>query len=341
MVDMGIVDEGVEALVRVERTDPDGIALSILDAGLSLKIATLALRSCYTVQASSIAEFTKFRKDMTTKAIVYKDKVLPLATLSLQRVKDFMLYFKDLSYEDCLDIADDIAEEARNNQALMVLNRDTHMAMCAEFKRMEDHITVVLKTCKLEAEEQQKKSEALSASAEKKMGWAIGLAFIPVVGLVASPLLLKSAAGNRVESIAAGEEAKLAVAAATAIRDALAGALDWYCKAMDRCAGEFQMLASECDSFAGKAEQLADTNKKAFYVMMNKRADVILDAVSTFLMVSVSAETDLMCLPSCPEPNYVRQWLASKRANDGPSFMERMLRVLPDVRRSAPALAEE
>ena len=103
------MDKGIEAIVRVdERVDSDVMARSITDAGKSLKVATLPLQSSYTVNAPSIEEFTTFRVDLATKANVYKDKVLPLATYSLLRVKEFMLYFKDLSYEDCLDIADDI-----------------------------------------------------------------------------------------------------------------------------------------------------------------------------------------------------------------------------------------
>ena len=110
---------------------------------------------------------------------------------------------------------------------------------------------------------------------------------------------------------------------------------------MDRCAGGLENLASECESFAGQTGKLADTKKKAFYKLMNKRADVIIDAVSTFWMVSVSAETDLEYLPRCLELNYVRQWFTSKRANDRPSFRERMLSLLPEVCRSTPELAEE
>jgi len=338
-----MADEGIVALMRANqegRAEKDPLAVGITEAGTSLKFATLALRSCYSVNASSIREFTAFREDLTTKANVYKDKVLPLAKLSLQNVKDFMLYFKDLSFEDCLDIADDIVKESRDNQALMVLNRDTHKAMSVEFKQMEDRIAAVLGKCRLEAEEQQKKSEEMQAAADAKHKWAVGLAFIPLVGAIATPLLENSASGNRVQAVAAAEEAKLAVSASVVIRDTLATALTEYCFAMDRCAGEFEKLASDCESFAGQAEKLSDSKKQAFYKLMNKRADNILDAVATFQMVCVSAETDLECLPSCPEPNYVRQWLASKRADSGPSFMESMLSIMPEVRKRAPALTE-
>jgi hypothetical protein len=338
-----MADEGIVALMRANqegRAEKDPLAVGITDAGTSLRFATLALRSCYTVNAPSIREFNEFREDLTTKANVYKDKVLPLAQLSLQKVKDFMLYFKDLSFEDCLEIADDIVKESRDNQALMVLNRDTHKEMSVEFKQMEDRIETVLAKCSLEAKEQQKKSEAMQAEADSKSKWAIGLAFVPLVGLIAAPLLEASASDKRVLAVAAEEEAKLAVAASVVIKETLARALTEYCFAMDRCAGEFEKLASDCESFAGQAEKLSDRKKQTFYKLMNKRADNILDAVSTFQMVRVSAETDLECLPSCPEPNYVRQWLASKKAASGPSFMDRMLSIMPEVRKRAPALTE-
>ena len=77
------------------------------------------------------------------------------------------------------------------------------MAMSVDVKRMENQNAVVLEKYKLDAEEQRAKSEELSAVAETNMVWAIRLAFIPVGGTVASPSLVHSAEGNRVESIAA------------------------------------------------------------------------------------------------------------------------------------------
>jgi len=338
-----MADQGIVAILEQRaqaRSDQDPLAVGIVQAGTSLKFATLALRSCYVANSASIEEFTSFRADVTTKAAVYKEKVLPLAKMSLQKVKDFVIYFQDLSYDDCLEIAEDIAIEAKSNQALMELNRDTHKAMTVEFNMLADKVETVLKKCELEAEEHRQNMESLQASASTKEKWAVGLAFIPGVGAIATPLLAYSAQNSRVEAIAEEEEAKIAVGAATVVKECLHGALKEYCFAMEQCAGEFQKIASDCESFAGQAEKFGDTQKRQFHKLMQKRADNILGAVQTFQVVCVAAETDLECLPATPEPNYVRQWLDSKKQGKGPTFLTRLKELIPEVKKQMPQLLE-
>merc|ERR1712203_1039352 len=168
LISLAMADQGVAAILeqrKQARSDQDPLAVGIVQAGTSLKFATLALRSCYVANAASIEEFTTFRADVTTKAAVYKEKVLPLAKLSLQKVKDFVIYFQDLSYEECLDIAGDMAADAKNNQQLMELNRDTHKAMTVEFNMLADKVETVLLKCELEAEQHRKNMESLQSSA--------------------------------------------------------------------------------------------------------------------------------------------------------------------------------
>lgn len=338
-----MADRGIVAILdrnaRV-RDDKDPVAVSIVDAGTSLKFATLALRSCYTTNASSITEFQTLRNDVSTRACVYQEKVLPLAKMSLQKVKDFVIYFQDLSFEECLSIATHIAEEARTNQAVMELNRDTHTAMSVEFKQLDDQIDMVLGKCKLEAEAQREKMESFKSSADTKQNWAIGLSFIPLVGTIASPMLMKSSMFDLFESIAANEEAQLAVAASNVVKETLQRALAEYCFAMERCAGEFQNIASECETFAGQADSFDKRKQRAFHVLMQGRARNILDAVRVFQQVCLSAETDLQLIPENPEPNYVRQWLDSKRQGNGPTFKERIKEVIPDAEEVMPQLME-
>jgi|ERR1719195_38890 len=336
-----MADEGIVAILEHQakaRDEKDELAVSIVGAGTSLKFATMAMRSCYTTNAPTIAEFHTLRDDVSTRACVYQEKVLPLAKRSLQMVKDFVVYFQDLPFETCLTIATEIAKEARTNQAVMELNRDTHMAMAVEFKQFEDQIEMVLGRCRLEAKAQQEKMESLRSAAGTKQGWAIGLSFVPVVGAIASPMLMSSACGDLEEATAAKEEAEMAVAASIVVKDVLQRALAEYCSAMDRCAGEFQNIASDCETFAGQTENLGKAKKQAFHMLMQARAQHILDAVKVFQQVCVSAETDLQLTPESPEPNYVQQWLNSKRQGNGPTFMERIRALIPDATESMPQL---
>jgi len=146
---------------------------------------------------------------------------------------------------------------------------------------------------------------------------------------------LPAADDNLIEAVAAQEGAELAVAAASVVKETLAPALNEYCFAMDRCAGEFEKLASECASFADKGKRFAETEKRAFFKLMQGRATAIFDSVKAFQMVAISAEIDLECLPAAPEPNYVQQWLAQARASQ-PSFAQRIL----GLRNKIPCLKE-
>merc|ERR1712137_354678 len=121
------------------------------------------------------------------------------------------------------------------------------------------------------------------------------------VGLIASPILASAADDNLIEAVAAQEEAELAVAAASVVKETLAPALNEYCFAMDRCAGEFEKLASECASFADKGKRFAETEKRAFFKLMQGRATAIFDSVKAFQMVAISAEIDLECLPAADD----------------------------------------
>lgn len=300
-----------------------------------LRVASLALRSCFSVNASSIPDFVSLRDNMSNSACVYKLKVLPLSRASLQTVKNWMEYFLDLSFEDCKDCAEEILQDAIASKELMILNKDTHKAMAVEFGRLEDRVDKVLGACRLEAKRHEEQAKALRDKADTQSKWAIGLAFIPVVGLIASPILASAADDNLIEAVAAQEEAELAVAAASVVKETLAPALNEYCFAMDRCAGEFEKLASECASFADKGKRFAETEKRAFFKLMQGRATAIFDSVKAFQMVAISAEIDLECLPAAPEPNYVQQWLAQARASQ-PSFAQRIL----GLRNKIPCLKE-
>jgi len=110
-----------------------------------------------------------------------------------------VIYFEDLNYEDCLECAEEILKEAKANREIMILSRDTHKAMAVEFKQLEDKVGKV----EMEAKSYEEKASALKARAESQQTWAIWLAFIPVVGAIASPILTSKADSNLLEAVVA------------------------------------------------------------------------------------------------------------------------------------------
>lgn len=324
---------------RIEDRDAqqNPLACNIKEAAISLKFATLALRSCYSRNDSSIQEFRELRSGVTNAASVYKKQVLPVAKMSLQKVREFMENFSLLNYEQCVEIADEIAEDAGKCEDLMRLNFDTHEAMAAEFKRFDVDVERVIAKCALEKRRYDEQAKELAASADQKRLWALGLAFVPFAGPFVSQVLTDKSHQDQMRAVAANEESMLAVTAAEVVKETLQRALKEYCFAMDRCAGEFSKLVSDCESFKASADRFNAGHKRSFHVKMAALSTGVLDAVKDFQMITASAESDLAALPPPSRPNYVQEWLANNSADQGLSFMDRLRQIGPEVMKALPS----
>lgn len=307
----------------------DTLGSNLVEAGKNLRFATLALRSCYTVNASSIEQFEKLRDGTVDDAQAYKMNVLPLAKASTQKVKEFIQHFSGiLTFEEVVEVSETINKDARANLSLMKINRDTHSVMATAFAMKQDSIDKVLSACELEERKYQMQVETLKSSAKSKTDWAIPLAFIPLVGPIVSSLLSDAAQSQIVQATALAAEAQLAVNASHCVKEVLVPAINKYADTMQRLTGTFQLLASECETFANQGDRLAASKSRIFYKMMNASAKKILDACEKSEVYLVHAESDLDALPDAPTPNYVKQWLAEKRKNpDQPSFKDRLLSI--------------
>jgi hypothetical protein len=219
------------------------------DAGEKLRSATLALRDAFSVGDTSIYEFRQLRRSIVGDANAYRFQILPVAKWSTTSVKGFMNNFTDRSMPEILDIAGDLSKDAQTGRDLMVICRDLHKEVCSCFKRQQDKIDKVLARCEMEKRLCLKRAEEEKAWASWHSGWAFGLAFIPVVNIIATPILANEACHNDARSLAAQSEAQLATNATIVIRDCLVTALGQYVEAMDLFAATFQLLADDINQF--------------------------------------------------------------------------------------------
>lgn len=309
----------------------DPIAASVKDAGTNLRFSTMALRSCYSVNCSGVKEFLECRAKLTDTACAYKDRVLPLAIASLQKVKEFILYFKDMTCEECLTVVGEILQDAQTSRELVCLSSDTHKAIAGELKGMQSSLDTVFLKCELGRKRYEEDAARLRMHASSKETAAaisgVVLAICPLTLPLAVLLIgfAKKGSSDRLAATVAEEEAELAVKASCIVKDTLAPAIERYCAAMDRCAGEFDKLTSDIIAFEVSGKKLETSKAQAFHKVMKKRADCIYEAVEDFLSYTASAETDLMSLPAAPTPNYVQQWLAEHgKTQGGKTFAERV-----------------
>lgn len=290
----------------------DKLATVLPEAGRLLRVATLSLRAAYSVSDSSIPEFIELRSSITNDANAYRHQILPVAKVSATHVMDFMEYFLTLDMDAILAIVGDITKEARHGQQLMSICKDMHMTMSVLFKRQQDKIAKVLSKCRMETEHYQAAADRLRESAKVKDTWACALCFIPVVNLIATPLLANSASDDLVQATVAGEEAQLAVNATFVIKDCLVGAIADYVEAMGILASTFQMLANEIEGFLKHLDKLSEKQKSAFLTMCRAKAKKVSDGCGRYTQMTIEAETDLASLPEpqSQDINYVQQWLA-------------------------------
>lgn len=302
----------------------DNLEEALLAAGKNLRLATLSLRSCYSVNASSIKEFTDLRNGTADEAQAYKCQVLPVAKASCEFVKNSMDYFAELDKDEVMDIIDSVMEDATNNEKLMTINKDAHKHMASKFMAKQDMIDKVLSACQLEKKKFEEKAASLRASAETKSTWCLILAFVPVVGAIASPILDSQAASDIAAAIAKEEEAQLAVNASYVMRQCLAPAINEYTRAMERAVGAFTAIVLEIKGFQTNLSKLKETEQMTFFKMCKKKAAKVASACGKYLTFAELAEADLACLPDPKDLNYVQQWLANQRLTGEPTFKEQL-----------------
>lgn len=311
----------------------DTLEQSLDEASKCLQVATLSLRSAFSVNASSVKEFVDLRNSLVDDALAYKSQVLPVATQSSEIVKQSMDYFVELTMDDVLSIIDDLLEDAKTNTELMEVCQDMHVVMSTKFKQKEDKVDNTLAACEMEKKKYEQEMQALADKANTKQNWAVALAFVPVVGLVASPLLVDASKKDRCAALAASEEAQLAVNASYVVRNVLVPSINGYAEAMRTCAGTFTLICTEMKQFTSNLEKLGKSEKEAFFKVCKAKAKKVSTACERYLTVAKDAEANLAALPtSLNEPNYVKTWLAKQASADGKSFLSRLRAIasLPD-----------
>lgn len=302
---------------------------AIVEAAVCLRMATLAMRSCQSVNASSVAQFVQLRNGVLNEANAYKLQVLPIAEKSCLHVQGCMDYFAELDPEDLLEIIDDIKADAVANHAIMEICRDMHFVMSVKFKEKEDLIAATLAACALEAKKYEERAQAAREGADSNHSWASGLSLIPVVGPIAGEVFNKRAKEADCEAIAAEEESQLAVNAACVVRDVLSKAITNYVEAMETFTQAFTVMANGIQHFQRNLQQYSETEKQSFWKMCKSHGKRVSNACDKFAGQAQCARTDLACLPPPSDKNYVQQWLASQKAEGKETFKERFKALGP------------
>ena len=168
-----------------------------------------------------------------------------------------------------------------------------------------------LKDLKMEFE---KKKEELEAKAATERAWAIGLAFIPILNFIASPILNAVAESNLAEAIAKGSEAKVQEGAVVAVSETLIPALTRFISGTSAAASFFSVMEQELKKFEGKAEQSKSDSKKLYYKVMKAQARDMKSLCQDFFAVIPLVRTDFQAIPAeGTDQNYIDRWLEKQK----------------------------
>lgn len=287
-----------------------------------MKIFSLSMRSLFTDNAvgtssGTAQRFRKLRDDTRNDAVVYVKGVLPVVKQCVSDIKGYFEYYQDLSIEEWWESIADIIEETKNHKeacdALIVIHED----IITQLKKRQDDAKILLSEMKDLSAEYEKKAKELEKKAKTKNSWAIGLAFVPFVNIVATPILGAAANIDLVEAVAKKKEADIQVVATAVVRDTLVPALSQFVNGLQDIAGFFAVIHQELETFQSKGEKAkdADEPKRIHYNTMKGKANRIMSGCNGFFAVLPSIRTDLEAIPTeGTDQNYVDKWMESQKA---------------------------
>ena len=284
-----------------------------------MRMFSLAMRSLYAEKAvggdsEASRDFRELRDATRNDAMIYLKGLLPLCTNYVSCISEYFEYYEALGFEEWCEMLSDILEETKAYKQLAETLVKMHEDILVPLKKRQDQANLVVRKMKDLQKELEKKKAELEETASTKRGWAIGLAFVPFVNMIATPALAAAADSDLAEAVARGAECKIQGAAAVAISETLIPALQSFIDGLHKAAGFFSIVENELKKFEGKAQKGLETPKKLHYKMMNKEAKEMKSICRAFYAVLPAVRTDFEAIPTeGTDRNYVDRWLEKQR----------------------------
>lgn len=286
---------------------------------VDMRIFSMCMRALYSDQAvgtntDPARKFRKLRDDTRNDAMVYLKGVLPLSTKFVASISEYFEYYEALDYEEWCEMLSDILAETTGYRELCQTLLQMHEDILVPLKAREDQARVIVKELKHLQREFEKKKKELEEKAQTKRSWAIGLAFVPFVNVVATPALCAAAESDLADAVAKGCEAKVQEAAAITVSNTLIPALKGFISGISKAAGFFSVMEQELKKFEGKAEKSKSDAKRLYYKVMKTQARDMKSLCQCFYAVIPDVRTDFLAIPTAgTDQNYIDKWLEKQK----------------------------
>lgn len=291
-----------------------------------MRIFSLCMRSLYAESAvgsdtEEVKKFRQLRDNTRDDALAYLKGILPVVSLSVANIGDYFELYVALDIDEWWECLDDVIEEATKYHESCQILIKLHEDILVPLKKREDEAKILYKQMEKLTEVFKRDAAKLRDEASNKRGWAIGLAFIPLVGAIAAPILGIQADSVLAEAVAKSENAQVNAMATKVVCDALVPALNSFIRGLEQVAGFFEIIMMELQSFKGKGQDAAikksqgqETPMKLHYKCMKNKATNVKKGCHAFHAILPSVRTDFAAIPfEGVDQNYVDKWLQQQK----------------------------
>lgn len=286
------------------------------NATTCLKLASMALRTCYYDAGCSQRQFCDFRDDIRDLALIFKDGLYPVSCSVVGSLKSFMDYYLSLEFQDWEEILSDIVSDAEDYAQVLDTVTRSYTCISSDFKSREDRAGTVKQKLELE-ERAQMQQEAARLKASENSEWWGGFCKFISLGATDGGNMEKAETYRR-QAIAANAEAMLCMAALESVEKNLIPAIRNFVEAMTEIAGFFRILTNDVNDFANTGGQFAEMEerKRAHFIVLRAKGKRIQDSCDQFLFIAPDFVSDLQVVPMSDKPNFVQEWLAEQKHKD-------------------------
>jgi len=297
------------------------LSTKLSSLGTSMRVFSYNMRSLYVDKAvgtnsQAAREMRQLRDDTRNDAVIYLQCVLPVVTTHVAETEEFFRFYKALSMEEWWDNIDHIIKETIAHKETCHALITIHQRLLTNLKEREDVAIVVTEKLSNLAVKYEGDVEKLRASAESYNDWAAGLALLPIVNIIACPILKSYANSEAAEAVAKKTESEIHFAVAKSVTEVLIPALRKFIDGLESIAGFFEVVHQELSSFEKRGNSAKEASKPMIlhYKMMNETADGIINDCKGLYSVLPSIRTDFAAIPTeGTNQNYVDEWLKEQK----------------------------
>ncbi|CAG8622927.1 12174_t:CDS:1 [Dentiscutata erythropus] len=284
----------------------------------SIEKASTTLLKCHNEDVSSVEDFTKLRRSVTTSAKIYCNYVMPFSGLVIQNMKLFLDDYTNFSLEEFEKHIYDKKDKAEQYGKVCNFTLDLHQNLLTDFIKTHNMAIEAYNTLKLKCEELKEEKDKLKRKHDIAAGFAIGLALIPYVNLVASPLAGYKAHKYKKKAIDKKEESFLAAEAAQGIKDYLMDSIHNYIAAMKEISGFFKVIEADLCSLVEHHEH--DKIKK-HYLKVKAISSRISKSCDSYTRSIPECEASLQAINNGYDKNYVQEWIRMAKNKKGQNLL--------------------